>query len=201
LAIGGLLRFLDFDPNPAPKTEFDFGSAEKFPLGSRIVLPEISAILIHTRQGFSALSLVCAHLGCTLENDAESFACPSHGSRFGPEGEVIHDPVTKSLPLLCIEISEDNKLTLQRINCCSKFLHAWGIKNKQSKIRNRVLILLLCAGLRSSELYSLRSGFKSSHLCWLLRFFTQVYWEKQYYFRICQKEEIPRHSFQTNWGL
>jgi hypothetical protein len=25
LTLGGLLRFLDFDPNPAPRTEFDLG--------------------------------------------------------------------------------------------------------------------------------------------------------------------------------
>ena len=70
LAFVGFLRFLDYDPNPAPKTEFDLGSAEQYPLGSRTVLDEIPAILIHTESGFSALSLVCTHLGCTLQPDA-----------------------------------------------------------------------------------------------------------------------------------
>ena len=34
LALGGLFRFFDFDPNPAPRTEFDLGPAEDYPLNS-----------------------------------------------------------------------------------------------------------------------------------------------------------------------
>jgi cytochrome b6-f complex iron-sulfur subunit len=112
LAAGGLLRFLDFNPNPTPKTEFNLGPTESYPLGSRTVLPEIPAILIHTEQGFSALSLVCTHLGCTLENGADGFACPCHGSRFDTEGRVMHGPAVKPLPAMRIEITEDKRLIL-----------------------------------------------------------------------------------------
>ena len=66
LSFLGLFKFLDFDPNPAPKTEVDLGPANNFPPGSRTVLAEIPAILIHAESKFSALSLVCTHLGCTL---------------------------------------------------------------------------------------------------------------------------------------
>jgi len=112
LAFGGFLRFLDYDPNLAPKTEFDLGSAEKYPLGSRTVLPEIPAVLIHTQSGFSALSLICTHLGCTLENGADGFVCPCHNSRFDAEGKVTHGPAAKPLPDLRVEILEDNTLIL-----------------------------------------------------------------------------------------
>jgi cytochrome b6-f complex iron-sulfur subunit len=112
LTLGGLLRFLDFDPNPAPRTEFDFGSADNYPPGSRTVLAEIPAILIHSELGFSAFGLICTHLGCTLENDTDGFACPCHGSRFNSVGEVKHGPATKSLTSLRVEISEDNRLIL-----------------------------------------------------------------------------------------
>jgi cytochrome b6-f complex iron-sulfur subunit len=113
LAFVGFLRFLDYDPNPAQKTQFDLGLAEKYPLGSRTVLPDIPAVLIHTESGFSALSLVCTHLGCTLESDTDGFACPCHNSRFDAEGRVTHGPAVKSLPKLRIEISEDHKLILR----------------------------------------------------------------------------------------
>jgi cytochrome b6-f complex iron-sulfur subunit len=112
LAFVGFLRFLDYDPNPAPKTEFDLGLAEKYPIGSRTILPEIPALLIHAESGFSALSLVCTHLGCTLEDDASGFACPCHGSRFDTEGKVTHGPAVKRLPVLRIEIMNDNTLIL-----------------------------------------------------------------------------------------
>lgn len=112
LAFGGLLRFLDYESNPAPKTEFAIGSADNYPLGSRTSIPEIPALLIHSEQGFIAFSLTCTHLGCTLENDAQGFACPCHSSRFDADGHVIHGPATRSLVPLRIEITGDHLLIL-----------------------------------------------------------------------------------------
>jgi cytochrome b6-f complex iron-sulfur subunit len=112
LALGGLFRFLDFDPNPAPKTEFDLGPAANYPLGSRTALSEIPALLIHSEQGFTAISLVCTHLGCSVEKNEDGFACPCHGSRFDADGNVTHGPAVKSLSPLRIETTEDNRLIL-----------------------------------------------------------------------------------------
>ena len=112
LVLGGLLRFLDFDPNPAPQTEFDLGSASNYPLGSRTVLSKPTAVLLHTEKGFSAFSLVCTHLGCTVEENAQGFACPCHGSHFDRDGNVTHGPAAKPLHSLRIEITEDGNLKL-----------------------------------------------------------------------------------------
>jgi len=112
LAFLGFLRFLDYDPNLAPKTKFDLGSPDDYPLNSRTVLPDIPALLIHTESGFTALSLTCTHLGCTLEPDADGFACPCHNSRFDAEGRVTHGPAAKPLKQLRVEVTEDNLLIL-----------------------------------------------------------------------------------------
>jgi Rieske Fe-S protein len=112
LALGGLLRFLDYDPNPVPQTEFDLGSASNYPLGSRTVLSDPAAVLIHTESGFLASSLVCTHLGCTVERDAKEFACPCHGSRYDAKGNVMHGPAAKPLQPLRVEVSADGKLKL-----------------------------------------------------------------------------------------
>lgn len=112
LAFVGFLRFLDYDPNPASKTKFDIGSPDDYPPGSRTVLPDVPALLLHTASGFSALSLTCTHLGCTLEPDAEGFACPCHNSRFDAEGKVTHGPAAKPLPALRVELTAENRLTI-----------------------------------------------------------------------------------------
>ena len=112
LALGGLLRFLDYDPNPAPKTEFDLGPASDYPLNSRTLLSAPQAVLLHTENGFSALSLVCTHLGCTVEQKTDGFTCPCHGSRFNLDGKVTHGPAVKPLTSLRIEMTQDNKLIL-----------------------------------------------------------------------------------------
>ena len=112
LAFGGLLRFLDFDPNPAPKIEFDLGPAANFPLNSRTLLADPAAVLLHTESGFSALSLVCTHLGCTVEQNADGFACPCHGSRFDSNGNVTHHPADKPLRSLRVELTGEGNLKL-----------------------------------------------------------------------------------------
>lgn len=108
LALGGLFRFLDFEPNPAPQTKFDIGSAEDYPLGSQTSLPDIPALLFHTPSGFTALSLTCTHLGCTLEQTTDGFTCPCHASRYDKNGNVTHGPAAKSLRQLRVEVSAEN---------------------------------------------------------------------------------------------
>jgi cytochrome b6-f complex iron-sulfur subunit len=112
LGFGGLLRFLDYEPNPAPKTEFDLGPATNYPLNSRTLLTEVPALLIHTESGFSTLSLTCTHLGCTVEKNKEGFVCPCHGSVFDADGKLLHGPAAKPLAPLRIETLEDGRLIL-----------------------------------------------------------------------------------------
>jgi cytochrome b6-f complex iron-sulfur subunit len=110
LALGGLLRFLDYDPNPTPKTEFDLGPASRYPINSRTILTEPPAVLIHTENGFSALSLVCTHLGCTVESNADGFACPCHESRYNAKGNATHGPAARSLRVLRVEVTAEGDL-------------------------------------------------------------------------------------------
>lgn len=110
LATGGLLRFLSYAPVSEQQTEFDLGSVDKYPLGSRTSIPEIPALLIHTENGFTALSLTCTHLGCTLEPNETGFACPCHNSAFDKQGNVTHGPAVKPLRVLRIEITDDGNI-------------------------------------------------------------------------------------------
>jgi len=47
-----------------------------------------------------ALSLTCTHLGCGVhwEQDDQTFLCPCHGGRFGPNGVVLSGPPPAPLP-------------------------------------------------------------------------------------------------------
>ncbi len=108
--LGMLLRFFGYQTEPPPTTDFDLGLASNYAPGSRTLHPEIPAVVIRTTSGFTALSLVCPHLGCTVESRPEVFTCPCHGSRFDLQGEVIRGPAAKPLNSLITEITSDGKL-------------------------------------------------------------------------------------------
>lgn len=110
LATGGLLRFLSYESESTRKTEFDLGSVDEYPPGSRTSISEIPALLIHAENGFTALSLTCTHLGCTLEQSETGFACPCHNSSFDADGNVTHGPAVKPLQILRIEITNNGSI-------------------------------------------------------------------------------------------
>ncbi len=110
LGLDGLFRFLNTQTDPIQSTDFDLGPADKFIPGSRTVIADIPAVVIRTENGFSAISLVCTHLGCTVESKPEGFACPCHGSRFDTQGKVSRGPAQKNLKTLRTEITSDGNL-------------------------------------------------------------------------------------------
>lgn len=81
--------------------------------GSLIVNDE--TILIHTSQTqFTALSLICAHKGCTVEKDGDKFVCPCHGSEYTLNGKVTTGPSKKDLIIYeTVYDAEKNTVTIK----------------------------------------------------------------------------------------
>ena len=112
LGLGGLVRFLSYKTEPPQPTEFALGLAENYRPGSSTTFPEVPAVLIHNDSGFTAFSLVCTHLGCTVEVQFDEFACPCHGSRFNSKGYPVKGPATVPLKTLRVEQTTDGRLIL-----------------------------------------------------------------------------------------
>ena len=110
LGIGGLIRYLSYQADPSPQTDFDIGLASKYPTNSRTILPEVPAIVIHDDDGLRALSLSCSHLGCTIEERNFGFECPCHSSRYDLNGVVLKGPSTADLRKLRVAKTEDGNL-------------------------------------------------------------------------------------------
>ncbi|GAB4504886.1 MAG: hypothetical protein Fur0043_18810 [Anaerolineales bacterium] len=111
LGLSGLVRFLGYQSDPAPPTEFDLGTAADFPPGSSpIFRTDIPAVIYNTEGIFTAYSLTCTHLGCMVETDGQGFTCPCHGSRFGADGAVLQGPARLPLRPLRVEVTADGIL-------------------------------------------------------------------------------------------
>lgn len=61
---------------------------------------EALAVYRESTGKLRAVSAVCTHLGCLVAwNGTErSWDCPCHGSRFAPDGTVVHGPAVEALP-------------------------------------------------------------------------------------------------------
>jgi len=114
VGLGILIRFLGFQPAPPPPKKFEIGPETNYPIDSRTLIPTIPAMLIHAASGFSAISLVCTHLGCIVQDQAGILTCPCHGSSYDTNGQVTHRPANSSLQSLRVEIQADGNLIIYK---------------------------------------------------------------------------------------
>ena len=67
-------------------------------------------------QGVYAMSSICTHAGCLLEDNAETIAaglaCPCHGSTFDGNGQVTGGPARQALQHYQVTIASDGSITV-----------------------------------------------------------------------------------------
>jgi nitrite reductase/ring-hydroxylating ferredoxin subunit len=86
------------------------GSASRFPPGTSTVLPESKVCVFGTDDGIAVMSLVCTHLGCIVQKTETGFDCPCHGSKFGPQGELVAGPAPRRLPWWAVSQAPDGTI-------------------------------------------------------------------------------------------
>jgi cytochrome b6-f complex iron-sulfur subunit len=113
LGLGGMIRFLSYEMDPAPPSEYDLGPAVNFLPNSITLLMHIPAVLrVSPLSEFTAFSLVCTHLGCTVEQKNDKYECPCHGSIYNRDGEVQKGPASNPLKRLRVTTNDQGNLIL-----------------------------------------------------------------------------------------
>jgi Rieske Fe-S protein len=83
------------------------------PAEGALVLPSHRCAIVRRGPDVTAIDLTCTHLGCTVKGTPEGFACPCHGSRFGPGGEVRKGPAERPLARLAA-LARDGRVRVSR---------------------------------------------------------------------------------------
>ena len=77
------------------------GVAAIAPGSGAVLSHRLTQLAVHRDENgvLSACSAVCPHAGCLVawNDDAKSWDCPCHGSRFDPRGKVINGPAVTAL--------------------------------------------------------------------------------------------------------
>jgi Rieske Fe-S protein len=66
-------------------------------------------LVVHTQDGYHALSATCTHLGCIVfwSEQKGVIACPCHAAFFTTNGDVISGPAPAPLPLYQVKVEGD----------------------------------------------------------------------------------------------
>src|SRR5205823_1952526 len=70
---------------------------------------ELGAVwLVRHGEAVSAFSVVCPHLGCSVNADAggKGFSCPCHTSAFGPDGKRASGPAPRDMDSLGVRVDD-----------------------------------------------------------------------------------------------
>jgi len=112
VSIFGIFKYLSYTEPPKFATRLTLASPDAYPPGSVTPVPEARAWVIRDDDGLYALTGVCTHLGCTVQQADDHFECPCHGSRFTLSGSVLTGPAISPLQHVELSLSPDGSLAL-----------------------------------------------------------------------------------------
>jgi cytochrome b6-f complex iron-sulfur subunit len=98
-----------------------YGTPQKFlvsvddipDVGDELIFEDQKTVLRRQSETeIAAISLVCTHLGCTVNRVETGFLCPCHGSQYDSDGIVVGGPAPKTLHWLEIKPVPGNQIEI-----------------------------------------------------------------------------------------
>ena len=97
---------------PESATRFKIGFPDEFRPDTHRKIDKRDVWVFRDSLGFFAVSAVCTHLGCIVNEDAKrnGFICPCHGTKFDATGKVLAGPAPRGLDWLELSLAADGAL-------------------------------------------------------------------------------------------
>ncbi len=112
-AVAAMSYLRQFFPRIAgEKRRITIGDSKQFPVDTYTYLEEHHLFVYRDHEGIRAVSAICTHLGCTLENTTDGFECPCHGSCFNMKGEVLSGPAPRDLAWYQVSGTADGRIVI-----------------------------------------------------------------------------------------
>ena len=112
VAVGGLAACQQ--TGSPPTGPVSGGNVSALQVGALLVMSNIAVGL--DGQGVYAMSAVCTHAGCLMDDGARTIAagldCPCHGSKFDGNGAVTNGPARDPLQHYLVTIAADGSITV-----------------------------------------------------------------------------------------
>jgi cytochrome b6-f complex iron-sulfur subunit len=98
----------------APTGPESAGNVSQLQVGSLLVMSNV--VVGRDANGVYAMSAVCTHAGCLLDDGAQTIAaglsCPCHNSTFDGSGSVTRGPANTPLQHYAVTIATDGSITV-----------------------------------------------------------------------------------------
>ena len=97
-----------------PNGPIGAGNVAALTVGTMLVKSNV--IVARDARGLYAMSAICTHAGCFLDDSnstiAAGLSCPCHGSSFDASGAVTHGPAQSPLQHYALTVAADGSITV-----------------------------------------------------------------------------------------
>lgn len=96
------------------------GKISEYPPGTIKFINKAKTFVISDEEGIYAVSSVCTHLGCIINQKEKELVCPCHGAKFDISGKVLSGPAKQDLNWYHLELGKENNIILDTATAVNK---------------------------------------------------------------------------------
>lgn len=120
LVAAGAVPLIPACGSGGPSGDIAAGNVSAVPVGTLEGIPGAAVILGRDPGGLYAMTAICTHQGCNMEDqgsiNAQGIHCACHGSSFDTNGNVAQGPASAALTHFAVSVDAAGAITIHASN-------------------------------------------------------------------------------------